>query len=556
MGKMEVARARAGGARPPVLPLAHPRALSAGGNSRLHLRSDGRLAREAARAENARRRAGDPPALRPARPADGHPRPPVLQGDQAPCRPAPRLSRPAERQRRTLAPGPLRSRCPDRRGERAPAPHRQPARHRRPRDQGPAVAQDRRPDPDRLRGEPAARAGGALLPVAGLEEAPLAARPLRAAPLARQGARDRRRDRRGARRVPARRDFGDPRDERVLHPRLVAHAPRVLPADRHHHRHARVRSLRRRAHGPAAGDARGGDAIRRERRPHLGLGRVRRRPGARGDAGDALARRPSHRPASRRDHLRAARFRADLRFLRRAPRASGERRAPGRPAPSARPLLLELLLQRLMQQLLLELAPPPPPTLENFCPGGNGAAIKALRDALGGGERFVFLWGPGGSGKTHLLRAFAAAGAAAGLEVATADDVARLDDPGQIALFDLCNRLRASKGALAASAGAPPARLALRPDLRSRLASGIVLQLRPLSDADKAAALLERALERGMALDRDLIAYLLTHFDRDMGTQIAVLDALDRYSLQRKRAITLPLLKEALRSLAAPEADA
>ena len=207
-----------------------------------------------------------------------------------------------------------------------------------------------------------------------------------------------------------------------------------------------------------------------------------------------------------------------------------------------------------MQQLLLELAPPPPPTLENFCPGRNGAAIKALRDALAGGERFVFLWGPGGSGKTHLLRAFAAAGAAAGLEVAAADDVARLDDPGQVALFDLCNRLRASKGALAASAGAPPARLALRPDLRSRLASGIVLQLRPLSDADKAAALLERALERGMALDRDLIAYLLTHFDRDMGAQIAVLDALDRYSLQRKRAITLPLLKEALRSLAAPEA--
>ena len=43
----------------------------------------------------------------------------------------------------------------------------------------------------------------------------------------------------------------------------------------------------------------------------------------------------------------------------------------------------------------------------------------------------------------------------------------------------------------------------------------------------------------------------LTHFDRDMGTQIAALDALDRHSLQRKRPITLPLLKEALRLLAA-----
>jgi DnaA-homolog protein len=206
-----------------------------------------------------------------------------------------------------------------------------------------------------------------------------------------------------------------------------------------------------------------------------------------------------------------------------------------------------------MQQLLLELAPPPPPTLENFSPGRNVAALEALREALGGGERFVFLWGPSGSGKTHLLRAFAEAARAAKLEAAAIDDVARLGEAEQLALFDLCNRLRASGGALAASAGAPPAQLTLRADLRSRLASGIVLQLHPLSDADKAAALAAHAARRGIALERELIAYLLSHFERDMGTQIALLEALDRYSLQRKRPITLPLLKEALRSLAEPE---
>jgi DnaA family protein len=207
-----------------------------------------------------------------------------------------------------------------------------------------------------------------------------------------------------------------------------------------------------------------------------------------------------------------------------------------------------------MQQLLLELAPPPLPTLENFCPGRNGAALKALREALADGERFVFLWGPGGSGKTHLLRAFSGAAGVAKRDAAAVDDVARLGDAEQIALFDLCNRLRASGGALAASGEAPPARLALRPDLRSRLASGIVLQLHPLSDADKAAALSAHAAGRGMRLEGGLIAYLLSHFDRDMGSQIALLDALDRYSLQRKRGVTLPLLKEALRSLAEPEA--
>jgi len=207
-----------------------------------------------------------------------------------------------------------------------------------------------------------------------------------------------------------------------------------------------------------------------------------------------------------------------------------------------------------MQQLLLELAPPPLPTLENFSPGRNNAALKALREALADGERFVFLWGPGGCGKTHLLRAFSEAAGTAMREAAAVDDVARLGEAQQVALFDLCNRLRASGGALAASAVAPPAQLSLRPDLRSRLASGIVLQLHPLSDADKADALAAHASERGMALDRELIAYLLSHFDRDMGTQIALLDALDRYSLQRKRPVTLPLLKEALRSLTESEA--
>ena len=81
-----------------------------------------------------------------------------------------------------------------------------------------------------------------------------------------------------------------------------------------------------------------------------------------------------------------------------------------------------------------------------------------------------------------------------------------------------------------------------------------MLQLHSLNDAEKAAALREHAAARGMALAEDLIRHLLTHFDRDMGTQIAMLDALDKASLERKRPITLPLLKEALRALGGREA--
>src|SRR5262252_3688188 len=153
-----------------------------------------------------------------------------------------------------------------------------------------------------------------------------------------------------------------------------------------------------------------------------------------------------------------------------------------------------------MQQLVLELAPPRQPTFASYVPGRNAAAVQALERALAGEERFVYLWGPPGSGKSHLLRSFADAARAGGVEAAVADDVNRLDQPGQIALFDQYNRLRASGGALAASGDAPASTLPLREDLRSRLASGIALQLHPLSDAEKTAALRGHAASRGIAL--------------------------------------------------------
>ena len=219
----------------------------------------------------------------------------------------------------------------------------------------------------------------------------------------------------------------------------------------------------------------------------------------------------------------------------------------------------------MMQQLLLQLAEPPAPTLENFVPGRNGAALQALRDIAGGAgaERFVYLWGEPGSGRTHLLRGFAQAagaskalylngaagdGAEEGKRIAV-DDVQHLRPDDQIKLFDLYNRVRAAGGALVASGDAAPAQLALRADLRSRLAWGLAFQLHPLSDAEKAAALRAHARERALKLGEDVIAYLLQHARRDMASLIGILDALDRYSLEQKRPVTLPLVRDALEAM-------
>jgi DnaA family protein len=196
-------------------------------------------------------------------------------------------------------------------------------------------------------------------------------------------------------------------------------------------------------------------------------------------------------------------------------------------------------------QLILELAPPAPPTFDNFVVGANGAAVAAVRAAaLGEGERVVYLWGDAGCGRSHLLAA-----AAHAARIVACDDVHRLDVPGQIEAFDAFNRARTAGIAFIAAGDAPPVKLAVREDLRTRLASGLVFQLHPLSDDAKVRALRAQAASRGIALPDEIADYLLRHLPRSLGTQLAVLDALDRYSLAQKRALTLPLVREALEAL-------
>jgi DnaA family protein len=99
-----------------------------------------------------------------------------------------------------------------------------------------------------------------------------------------------------------------------------------------------------------------------------------------------------------------------------------------------------------------------------------------------------------------------------------------------------------------AAGDAPPAQLALRPDLASRLGWGLVYQLHALTDAHKAAWLRAEAGQRGLQLGDDVVDYLLTRMPRDLPSLAALLARLDRYALSRKRPVTLPLVREFLQT--------
>ena len=201
-----------------------------------------------------------------------------------------------------------------------------------------------------------------------------------------------------------------------------------------------------------------------------------------------------------------------------------------------------------MKQLLLDIQPPSPPTLDNFIAGSNAEALHSLNMAIDGANeaRFIYLWGAPGSGKSHLLQACNDLALARNLPLSVVDDVNTLDEEAQIELFNYFNQLRTSGGILITSGNAAPTQMGLRDDLATRLAWGLVYQLHPLSDEEKAKALKTHAKQRGMKLPDEVVDYCLRYLRRDLPTLMAVLNALDKWSLTEKKPVTVPLLKKLL----------
>lgn len=199
-----------------------------------------------------------------------------------------------------------------------------------------------------------------------------------------------------------------------------------------------------------------------------------------------------------------------------------------------------------MKQLLLDIQPNTLPSISNFVVGRNAEALHSLHQALQAGaeSRFIYFWGAAGSGKTHLLKAAEALAKSSGIHLVTADDVNLLNNEAQVALFDTYNQTRAANGVLLAAGSASPGQMHLRDDLATRLAWGLTYQLHPLTDEEKAQALKAHALERGMKLPDEVVDYCLRYLRRDLPSLMAILDALDEWSLTEMRPITLPLLKK------------
>ena len=228
----------------------------------------------------------------------------------------------------------------------------------------------------------------------------------------------------------------------------------------------------------------------------------------------------------------------------------------------------------MVQQLALRMWLRESATFANYVSGGNALPVTALQQACtGAAERFIYLWGSDGVGKSHLLQAACHSATAVGeggvylplsepglvpemldgleqMAVVAIDslDAVAGDRAWETAIFHLYNRIRdQGHGVLLVAANQPlPAQPLVLPDLHSRLAWGLVFQLQNLSDDEKLAALQQRAHQRGFELSEEVGRYLLRHYQRDMSALFELLELLDQRSLAQQRRLTIPFVKEVI----------
>jgi DnaA regulatory inactivator Hda len=171
------------------------------------------------------------------------------------------------------------------------------------------------------------------------------------------------------------------------------------------------------------------------------------------------------------------------------------------------------------------------------------------------------LWGPPGSGKSHLAQVWRARSGAVAIDAAmlvsaqvgqllgtaraaAVDDSDRAEEE---ALLHLYNLLAERQGHLLLVAHEPPSRWGIRlADLRSRLLAAPAVAVAPPDEDLLGALLVKLFADRQLAVSEDVIAYLRLHLDRSFAAARDAVAALDQASLAEGRAVTVPLTRAVL----------
>jgi chromosomal replication initiation ATPase DnaA len=176
----------------------------------------------------------------------------------------------------------------------------------------------------------------------------------------------------------------------------------------------------------------------------------------------------------------------------------------------------------------------------------------------------LVLYGPAGSGKSHLAEVWRSRSGAVSIDpralssahvphllgaaqAAVVDEADRADEE---TLLHLYNYLAERQGYLLLVAREPPLRWGIGlADLRSRLLAAPAVAVAAPDEAMLGAVLVKLFADRQLDIGEELIAYLLLHIERSFVAAQEAVQELDAASLAEGRAVTVPLARQVLSRL-------
>lgn len=202
-----------------------------------------------------------------------------------------------------------------------------------------------------------------------------------------------------------------------------------------------------------------------------------------------------------------------------------------------------------------------------FVSPSNAVAVDTIQTWHDWPQGKLLLIGPEGSGKTHLAHVWAgmtgamiiaakdlpqaeiSALAASAVVVENADEIAGNAEAEQ-ALFHLHNLAQSNRSALLLTAQKLPARWNLSlPDLQSRIQGSAMVSIQPPDDELLAAVLIKLFADRQLAVEADLVSYLISRMERSFVGASRTVTALDHAALTQKRRMNRTLAGEVLDDL-------